>query len=99
MEPSNANEQYPFTKKQSDLPKQMPKKTELQLVPNNICAGAIMKHEQSQGSIQTTLAPRKMRNKSLKSRMRQITPPKAKKVEEIGIILNRVVRAKCCLQP
>ena len=58
-----------------------------------------MKNEASQGSIQTTLAPRKKRDKSLKSRMRRATPPKAKKIEDVGIILNRVVRAKCCLQP
>ena len=31
--------------------------------------------------------------------LRGRTPMKAKKVEDVGTILNRVVRANCCLQP
>jgi len=87
-----------FTRRQSEAPMQLRRDVK-QMVPDFISKDAIMQTETSQGTIQTTLAPRNKRDKSLKSRMREQTPPKAKKIEDIGVILNRVVRARCCLQP
>ena len=68
-------------------------------IPDFIKEEAILKTEQSQGTLPVSLALKKKRDKSLLSMTRQKTPPKAKKIEDIGTILNRVERANCCLQP
>ena len=66
-------------------------------IPAYIKEEAILKTEQSQGTIPVSLALKKKRDKSLQSMLRGRTPVKAKKIEDVGTIVNRVVRANCCL--